>query len=87
MIYLVLTVGIWMFIYSYTNSHNRITAEKITPAAFSVDEDEWEIRLMGRKFRFEPEIFDSDSKFYFISYIFAPVELRGAILCTERAWE
>lgn len=88
MIYLVLTVGIWMFIYSYTNSHNRLTDEKITSAAFAVDESDWEILLMGRRFSFEPEIFVSDSKFFFISYIFSPIELRGEVLlCAERPWE
>lgn len=88
MVYLVLTVGIWMFLYSYANSHNRLTDEKIAPAAISVDEYGWEIQLVGRRFSFKPEFYSSDSKFYFISYIFAPIELRGGVLlCTERPWE
>ncbi len=78
-----------MFLYSYANSHNRLTDEKIVPAEFSVDENGADLHIAGEKIRINSGIISSDSKFYFISYIFAPVEVRGEILalCTVRPWK
>lgn len=89
MIYLVLTVGFWMFLYSYANSYNRLTDEKIVPAEFTVDENGADLHIAGKKFHFNSDIISSDSKKYFISYILAPVEIRCEImlLCTESFWE
>ena len=75
--------------YSYANSSNRLTEEKISPASFSTDERGALLQLAGRNFRIEYDIFSPESKFYFVSYIFMPVEMRGEVLLlsTESPWE
>lgn len=79
LVYLIMTVGLWMFLYSYANSYNRLTDEKIESARLTVSEDRAELELIGEKFVFEQEILPENSKAYFIIYVFTPVELRGLI--------
>lgn len=79
LMYLILTVGLWMFLYSYANSYNRLTDEKIESARLTVADDLAELELIGEKFVFEQEIFPENNKFYFIIYVFTPAELRGII--------
>lgn len=79
LMYLILTVGLWMFLYSYANSYNRLTDEKIESARLTVADDLAELELIGEKFVFEQEIFPENNKAYFIIYVFTPAELRGII--------
>ena len=86
LVYLILTMGLWMFVYSYANSYNRLTDEKIPAAEFIMNENNAEIRAVGRKFNIDTGILAYESDFYFASYMLVPLELK--LLCTvECAWE
>ena len=86
LVYLILTMGMWMFFYSYANSYNRLTDKKIPPAALKVDKEDVIVEVIGESFCFEADIFSPHSDFYFASYMFVPTELR--LLCTAvSAWE
>ena len=86
LVYLILTVGMWMFFYSYANSYNRLTDKKIPPAALKVDKEDVIVEVVGESFRLETDIFSPHSDFDFASYMFVPTEMR--LLCTAvSAWE
>lgn len=72
----ILTVGAWMFLYSYANSYNRLTDEKIVPAVINVDENGMELELIGKGFRFDTDCLKAESKLYFILYLIVPIESR-----------
>ena len=86
LMYLILTVGIWMFLYSYSNSYNKLNSEKISAAEVVVDKDKTVVRLVGREYPVDTDVFSHESEFYFAAYMLAPTEFR--LLCTaESAWE
>lgn len=72
----ILTVGVWMFLYSYANSYNRLTNEKIVPAVVKSDESGMELELIGKGYRLDTDCFKSESKLYFILYLIVPIESR-----------
>jgi hypothetical protein len=78
--YIALTVGLWMFLLCYTNSYNRLSEYKITPASFSVEYGRAELDIIGHKYVSDADIFSPDNKACLIAYIIAPDELRGALL-------
>ena len=78
--YIALTVGLWMFLLCYTNSYNRLSEYKITPASFSVEYGRAELDIIGHRFVSDMDIFSPDNKACLIAYIIAPDELRGALL-------
>jgi|GEM_PF-2556332 len=83
--YLISTVGIWMFLFSYANSYNKLTDDKIAPAVLHTDENGIELEIIGKSFKPSLEAFEPESKLYFGAYLFMPEEMR--ILCTESAWK
>ncbi len=86
LVYLILTMGIWMFLYSYSNSYNRLTDDKIPAAEIIMNEYNATIRAAGRSYDISTEFFSSESDFYFASYMLIPTELK--LLCAaECAWE
>ncbi len=86
LVYLILTMGIWMFLYSYANSYNRLTDEKIPAAEILTDKGSMTMRGAGMSYNISTEIFSAESDFYFAAYMFIPTELR--LLCAaECAWE
>ncbi|MDE5936991.1 MAG: hypothetical protein K2G83_06275 [Ruminococcus sp.] len=80
LIYVVLTVGIWMFLYSYTNSYNRLTDEKISPASLIVNDDYAEIKILNKSCNISLDIVSPESRLYFAAYLFSPDELKSEIL-------
>ena len=84
-LYLIITIGTWMFLYSYANSYNKLTDNKIVPAALHTNEHGFELEIIGQSFKTPLEAFEPESKLYFAAYIFMPEEMR--ILCTESTWE
>lgn len=84
-LYLIITAGLWMFLYSYANSYNKLTDDKIVPAALHTNKHGIELEVIGKSFKPSLEAFESDSKLYFAAYIFMPEEMR--ILCTESTWK
>lgn len=86
LMYLILTAGMWMFLYSYANSHNRLSDEKILPAALRTYREGFVIEAMGKSVGVKNKLFLPESDFYFAAYMLAPIEVR--VLCTaEGAWE
>lgn len=86
LMYLILTIGMWMFLYSYSNSYNKMNDEKIPAAAVTVDQEGASVQLIGRSFRLETDMFSAESDLYFVAYMLMPAECRA--LCTaECAWE
>lgn len=79
-VYIVLTVGLQMFLYAYANSYNRLTDEKITPASLVVGENSAELKILGRSYNFSLNGISPENKAYFIAYLFTPDELRAELL-------
>ncbi len=80
LVYIVLTVGTQMFLYSYANSYNRLTDDKITPASLIIDEDSAELKILNKSYSFSFDKISPVNKSYFIAYLFAPDELRAELL-------
>lgn len=79
-VYIVLTVGIQMFLYAYTNSYNRLTDEKITPASLVVEENSAELKILNKSYNFSLDRISPENKGYFIAYLFTPDELKAELL-------
>lgn len=75
--YLLLTTGLWMFIMSYSNSYNRLSAEKIAPASITLTEGSAEMSVLEHSFLLDLSGFLPESKLYCGLYILAPDELRS----------
>ncbi len=75
-LYLLLTGGLWMFLASYTNSHNRLSAEKITSAELVIGGDKSRLTVAGKKITFGTEIFSPESRLYYVLYLLSPDEIR-----------
>lgn len=80
MMYIILTVGFWMFLYSYTNSYNKLTDEKIVPASLEVSVDSAELKILNHSFIFRVDAVEPDSKVYLCLYLLTPDEVRAEIL-------
>lgn len=75
-IYLTLTTGIWMFMMSYSNSYNRLTTEKISPASLIVNGETAEMKILEYTFAMDIKSILPESKLYFMLYMISPDELR-----------
>ncbi len=80
LLYVILTVGFWMFLYSYTNSYNKLTDEKIVPASLEVSVESAELKILNRSFVFSVNAVEPDRKGYLCLYLLTPDELRAEIL-------
>lgn len=80
LIYIVLTVGIWMFLYSYTNSYNRLTDEKISPASLIVNDGYAELKILNKSCNISLDVISPESRLYFAAYLFSPDELKSELL-------
>lgn len=74
--YLLLTAGLWMFIMSYSNSYNRLSAEKITPASITLTEGSAEMSVLDRSFLLDLSGFLPESKLYSALYLLVPDEVK-----------
>lgn len=79
-VYLVLTVGCKMFIDSYTNSRNRLMAEKICPVMFSSEDGKLSIEILGKRRVFEMPAFVENRGVCFSAYVLMPDDIRTAVL-------
>lgn len=75
--YLLLTTGLWMFIMSYSNSYNKLSTEKITPASITLTEGSAEMSVLEHSFLLDLACFLPESKLYCGLYIIAPDEFRA----------
>lgn len=76
LVYLILTIGSWMFLNSYANSYNRLSDEKIAPASLNLNGGTAEIQILEHTVEFSLSWLDPDSRFYCGAYILSPDELR-----------
>lgn len=75
--YIVLTAGLWMFMFSYANSYNKLNEEKIVPASLTVTSSCAELTILGRRFTLGNS-FSPESRLYLTAYLLAADELRAA---------
>lgn len=78
--YIVLTVGIWMFLYSYSNSYNRLTEDKITPASFVITENKADLKILSQSYELSLERISPENRSYLILYLLTPDELRAELV-------
>ncbi|WP_028521434.1 hypothetical protein [Ruminococcus flavefaciens] len=76
--YLLLSGGSWMFIYSYANSSSRLSGEYIVPAQMVVEEETATVDILGHSARFSISGIAAHSKLYCGAYLLSPDELRLA---------
>lgn len=79
-VYIVLTVGLQMFLYAYANSYNKLTDDKITPANLIINDERAELKILDRSYTFSFDKISPENKAYFIAYLFTPDELRAELL-------
>lgn len=74
--YLLLTTGLWMFLNAYTNSYNKLTTEKISPASITLNSDSAEMKILNSSVIFNISKLLPQSRGYYILYLISPDELR-----------
>ncbi|MDE6775673.1 MAG: hypothetical protein K2J37_05200 [Ruminococcus sp.] len=77
LVYIIVTVGLLMFLYAYTNSYNEMNTEKIVPAMLTVSEEKAEFEIIGGKIEFDLEFFQPESKIFLVLYLISDIEIRA----------
>ncbi len=75
-VYLLLTTGLWMFLTSYSNSYNRLSVEKLSPASLILSEDKAQLKILSHEVTFGTESLMPESKLYYVLYVISPDEVR-----------
>lgn len=75
-VYVALTMGLWMFLNSYANSYNRLSEEKIAPASLNMSNGKAVLNVLEHSIKLNVTCFSAESRFYFGAYIVSPDELR-----------
>lgn len=75
-LYILLTFGLWMFLNSYTNSHNRLSGEKISPAGLDVHGDMAYIEVLEHEINLDLSAIAPESRLYCGAYLLCPDEVR-----------
>lgn len=78
-LYLLLTAGLWMFLYCLEVSGGHITGETKTPAGLSNDGDSVHLRMADTVFTADLAPLSGSSDVYTAVYLLSPDELRGEI--------
>ena len=76
--YLLLSGGSWMFIYSYANSCNHMRGEYMVPAQMVVDDERATVDILGHSAEFSISDIAPHSKLYCGAYLLSPDDLRLA---------
>lgn len=76
--YLLLSGGSWMFLNSYTNSHNHMSEEKIIPVGITVNEDKASVDILNHHREFSLSGISPDNSNYCVAYLASPDEFRAA---------
>lgn len=66
-----------MFLESSSNSYNRMAEDKIAPASIVINGKKASVSILESKMSFSTEIFSPESKFYLISYLISPDDVRS----------
>ncbi|MBE6862277.1 MAG: hypothetical protein E7497_05200 [Ruminococcus sp.] len=75
-VYLLLTTGLWMFLNSYSNSYNRLSVEKLSPASLIISEDKAQLKILNQEFTFGTDALLPESKLYYVLYVISPDEVH-----------
>lgn len=78
-IYIVLTVGVQMFMYAYVNSYNRMTDKKIEMASLIVNEENAELQILNKSYVISLNEISAESRLYYFMYLVSPDELRAEL--------
>lgn len=76
--YLLLSGGSWMFIYSYANSCNHMRGEYMIPAQMVVEDERATVDILGHSAEFSISDIAPHSKLYCGAYLLSPDDLRLA---------
>ena len=76
MMYVLVTTGISMFLNFYSNSYNRLSAEKIPPAGLVTDGERADIQILGYRFSFSVKPAEDSNKMWLVAYLLMPDELK-----------
>lgn len=76
--YILLSIGLWMFLNSYSNSYNRFSQEKIAPASLDLSGSTASFEMLEHSFDIDLSFIAPDSRLYCGAYLLAPDELRSA---------
>lgn len=77
-IYLLMTLGSWMFVNSYANSYNRLSGDRMIPAGIAFSDRKASVKLLDYSAEFGISGIAPDSKAYCAAYLLSPDELRAA---------
>lgn len=77
-VYLLLSGGSWMFIYSYANSCNHMRGEYMVPAQMVVEDERATVDILGHSAEFSISDIAPHSKLYCGAYLLSPDDLRLA---------
>jgi len=76
LMYALITSGTWAIISSYTNSYNRMNAEKIKSAALTLKGNTADLKVLKKTISFDIRKIKSESKIYYSLYILSNEELK-----------
>ena len=65
-----------MFLESCSNSYNRMSEEKITPASIVISDKKASVSVLDNEVSFSTEIFSPDSRLYFLTYVLSPDDIK-----------
>lgn len=77
-IYLLLSLGSWMFVNSYANSRSRISGRSIVPAQLVIEDGTASVEVLGHGAEFRLSYISPDSRLYCGAYLLSPDEIRLA---------
>lgn len=77
-LYLLMTVGLWMFLDSYSKSYNRISGEEMIPAGLVMGKETATIMITDKKYTLDLGAFAAESKTYFTAYMLSPDDIRSS---------
>ena len=78
LIYLILSAGLWLFIYSYSSFHRRMTGERLAPASVTLKSGSASVSVIGQEADIDLSPLEPESKLYCAAYILSPDEFRAA---------
>lgn len=77
-LYLLLTAGIWTYLYACSNSYNRIYADKVSPARLILEDNCARLHLMQYELDIPLDTVSADTPAAGLLYLITPDELRAA---------
>ena len=77
-LYLLLTAGIWTYLYACSNSYNRIYADKVSPARLILEDHCARLHLMQYELEIPLDTVSADTPAAGLLYLITPDELRAA---------